>query len=287
MKTKTSGRPKKTVIDTLRTLIWYEYVAEQVLESYIERSINISINEINSAKASLKHLGDFFDQEDSNAWYKYSIGLISPNNTSLELVDNKIPFASTYFKHPIWNFLKTLPTGKLDLDIFYNKLSPETRSLLETEKITCKFNFSYTDTYDFLEFNNNVLEFYSCILFQYYQAKFRLKNKDIMSIFSYFWRNTDLIIYQSGASGYYLLKLMYLHLVQPDDTILSDLTVESNLEKLGLLPIILKELQANKKRYELLEERFNAFRLDGDQYTNSHIYIFLDGADTLVWPLKK
>ncbi|MCF8999199.1 hypothetical protein [Acinetobacter nectaris] len=124
---KNKRSSKKTVIDTLRTLIWYEYVAEQVLESYIERNIDISINEINSARASLKHLGDFFDQEDSNAWYKYSTGLINPNNTNLEFVDNKIPYASTYFKHPLWNFLKNLPRGKLDLNTFYQQISYQTR----------------------------------------------------------------------------------------------------------------------------------------------------------------
>ena len=35
-----SGRPKKTFIVTLKTLIWYEYVSEKVLFSNLGRVIN-------------------------------------------------------------------------------------------------------------------------------------------------------------------------------------------------------------------------------------------------------
>lgn len=93
----------------------------------------------------------------------------------------------------------------------------------------------------------------------------------------YFSRNTIRIIDQFGATGYYFLKLFKLHLIQPEKSVASNLTIESNLETQGLLIHILKALKANKKRYESLEKSFNTFQLDGEQYNNPTIYIFLDG----------
>lgn len=63
MNLKKSGRPQKTVIDILKTLVWFEYVADQVFKTYQERNINPSQSERNSKKASLKSLEVFFDQE--------------------------------------------------------------------------------------------------------------------------------------------------------------------------------------------------------------------------------
>jgi hypothetical protein len=85
MNLKKSGRPQKTVIDILKTLVWFEYVAVQVFQTYQKRNVTPSQNEKKSNKASLKSLEVFFDQEDSNIWYKYSIGSNSPNSESLEI----------------------------------------------------------------------------------------------------------------------------------------------------------------------------------------------------------
>ncbi|MCF8999200.1 hypothetical protein [Acinetobacter nectaris] len=142
------------------------------------------------------------------------------------------------------------------------------------------------DTNDYLKFEN-LLEFYSCIIYQYYKAKFELNDTEMQKTYFYFSHHTIHIVNQFGATGYYFLKLLRLHLLQSKTSIANNFTIESNLDKQQLLSTILKSLHANKKRYEPLEESFNAFRLDGDQYTNSNIYIFFNDTDTLVWPLKK
>lgn len=276
MSLKKIGRPKKTLIDTLKTLIWYEYVADEVFRSRLERNESISENEKNSHKASFKSLETFFDQEDSNIWYKYSIGSSSPNNESLELVDNKISKASLFFKHPLWDFLSRLPRGKLELENFYLQLSEHSRMLLESGEVNCTFNFSsYADGNDYSKFEN-LLEFYSCIIYQYYKFKFRIKADELEKVYFYFSRHTTHIIDQFGATGYYFLKLFKLHLIQSEKSVASDFTIESNLDRQNLLAHILKVLKANKKRYEHLDKIFNEFRLDGDQYRNSDIYFFVD-----------
>lgn len=273
MNLKKSGRPQKTVIDILKTLVWFEYVADQVFKTYQERNINPSQSERNSKKASLKSLEVFFDQEESNIWYKYSIGSSSPNSESLEFVDNKIPFASIYFKHPFWSFLKTLPSSKIDLQFFYSQLSENSRKLLESGEVTCQFYFTYTDGNDFSKFEN-LLEFYSCIIYKYYQAKFKIAPDEVQRIYFYFSRNTNHIFNQFGTIGYFLLKLMRLHLLQPESAVSSSFTVESNLNQQHLLSQTLKEINLNPKRYQLLNEKFDAFLLDGDSYKNHHTYIF-------------
>lgn len=283
MNLKKSGRPKKTVIDILKTLIWYEYVADEVFKSCFERNVSTSQNEKNSHKVSFKSLEVFFDQEDSNIWYKYSIGSSSPNNESLELVDNKIPNASLYFKHPLWNFLSTLPRGKLELENFYLQLSQHSRKLLESEDVKCTFNFtSFTDRDDYSKFEN-LLEFYSCIIHQYYRFKFKIRDDELEKVYFYFSRHTIHIIDQFGATGYYFLKLLKLHLIQSEKRVADSFTIESNLDRQNLLAHILKALKANKKRYEYLDKSFNEFQLDGDQYNNSDIYIFVD--DNVSYPL--
>lgn len=281
MNLKKSGRPQKTVIDILKTLVWFEYVAVQVFQTYQKRNVTPSHSEKKSNKASLKSLEVFFDQEDSNIWYKYSIGSNSPNSESLALVDNKIPCSSIYFNHPIWNFLKALPTGKLDLRFFYSQLSENSRQLLESNEVTCLFNFTYTDGNDFSKFEN-LLEFYSCIIYRYYQAKFKIDPKEVEKIYFYFSRNTNHILNQFGTIGYFLLKLMRLHLLQPEDSVSSSFTIESNLNQQQTLSRILKEINLNPKRYQLLTEKFDTFRLDGDSYKNPNTYIFLE--DDISYP---
>lgn len=59
MNLKKSGRPQKTVIDILKTLVWFEYVADQVFKTYQKRNITPSQSERNSKKASLKSLEVF------------------------------------------------------------------------------------------------------------------------------------------------------------------------------------------------------------------------------------
>lgn len=59
MNLKKSGRPQKTVIDILKTLVWFEYVAVQVFQTYQKRNVTPSQNEKKSNKASLKSLEVF------------------------------------------------------------------------------------------------------------------------------------------------------------------------------------------------------------------------------------
>ena len=141
MKPSKCGRPKKTVLDSLKTLVWYEYVSEQVFLYCMKRNIQLTDNELKNFRAGNKRLDIFFDLEGSNSWYKYSLAKISPTLESLELVDHKISGASIYFQHPIWNFLKDVPRGSLDVNQFYSRLNHKTREILEKEEVTCKFDF--------------------------------------------------------------------------------------------------------------------------------------------------
>lgn len=275
MKTGKCGRPKKTVIDSLKTLIWYEYVSEKVYLSCVKRNVQPTDNEVKSFRASNKRLDIFFDQEGSNSWYKYSIGEISPSLETLELVDHKISGASIYFQHPIWSFLKDLPNGNLDVNQFYSRLNHKTREILETKEVTCKFNFTYQDTNDYERFEN-LLEFYSAILYQYYKAKFEMNIKETERCYLYFSRNTNLIIDKFGATGYYFLQILKLHLKLSSNEVADGLSIESNLQSKNLFKEILKSSEKFTKRYVKLEKEITDFKLDGTRYEYNNLYIFID-----------
>ena len=72
--------------------------------------------------------------------------------------------------------VQTLPSGNLELEKFYLQLSENSRNLLGSNEVTCQFCFTYTDGNDFLKFEN-LLEFYSCIIYKYYLFKFKIKKK--------------------------------------------------------------------------------------------------------------
>ncbi len=280
MKPSKCGRPKKTVLDSLKTLVWYEYVSEQVFLYCMKRNIQLTDNELKNFRAGNKRLDIFFDLEGSNSWYKYSLAKISPTLESLELVDHKISGASIYFQHPIWNFLKDVPRGSLDVNQFYSRLNHKTREILEKEEVTCKFDFSYTDTNDYQKFEN-LLEFYSCILYQYYKAKFEMNNTEAEKCYFYFSRNTNHIIDEFGATGYFFLKILKLHLKLPSNALTHQFSIESNLNNQNLLKNMLTASKKFSKRYEKLEKDINDFQLDGAQYKNDHLYIVIENVETL------
>lgn len=270
------GRPKKTFIVVLKTLIWYEYVSEKVLFSNLERNIHTSDDSMRHFKASTRSLDEYFNQEESNTWYTYSVASHSPNKDTLELVDLKIPTSSIYFNHPIWNFLEILPRGKIDLQYFYDQLSKETQQIIDNKKIIFNFqNLNNEQTNDYLKFEN-LLEFYSYIIYQYYKAKFELNNTMIEDVIRYFEINTNPIIDQFGATGYYFLKLLFLHFTTPKEINFKRLDIESCLKKIGLLEHIVNAITKNPLRYDPLENRFKDYRLDGEQYEGSKIYIDLE-----------
>ena len=64
MKTSKCGRPKKTVLDSLKTLVWYEYVSEQVFLYCMKRNIQLTDNELKNFRAGNKRLDIFFDLDD-------------------------------------------------------------------------------------------------------------------------------------------------------------------------------------------------------------------------------
>ncbi len=262
-----SGRPKKTFIVTLKTLIWYEYVSEKVLFSNLTRNIHPSENEILNLQASTKKLDDYFDQEGSNTWYTYSIASHTPSKKTVEFVNHKIPNSSTYFNHPIWNFLEILPRGKIDLHNFYNQLSYQTQKIIEKTNINFNHDFSMFE---------NVLEFYSFIVYQYYKAKFELNTPMIKHVIKYFEINTNPIIDQFGAIGYYFLKLLFLHFTPPKELNLKNIDAENCLREIGLLEHIVNAITKNPLKYNPLESRFKNFRLDGEQYQGSKVYIDIE-----------
>lgn len=261
------GRPKKTFIVTLKTLIWYEYVSEKVLFSNVARNIPPSDNEILNLQASTKKLDDYFDQEESNTWYKYSIASHTPSKKTVEFVNHKIPSSSIYFNHPIWNFLEMLPRGKTDLHNFHNQLNDKTQKIIE--KTTINFN------HDFSMFEN-LLEFYSFIVYQYYRAKFELNTLMIKHVIKYFEVNTNPIIDQFGATGYYFLKLLFLHFTPPKELNFKNTDVENCLREIGLLEQIVNAITKNPLKYNPLESRFKDFRLDGEQYEGSKVYLDIE-----------
>lgn len=280
MKPSKCGRPKKTVIDALKTLFWYEYVSEKVYLSCVQRNEQLTDNEIKNFRAGNKRLDSFFDQEGSNTWYKYSIMKISPSHESLKLVDYKIQGASTYFQHPIWSFLEDLPRGNMDVDQFYYRLDRKTREILEIGEVKCGFNFTYQDTNDYQKFEN-LLEFYSCILYQYYKAKFAMNNMEAERCYFYFSRNTNHIIDKFGATGYYFLKILKLHLKLPSNQVTHQFSIESNLNNQDLLKYMLTASKKFPKRYEKLEKDIADFKLDGTQYKKDNLYILIDDLEGL------
>ena len=122
-----TSRIRKNAINYLRTIIWYENISSNVS---IKRRIAVEINkdfrlgpdptetENLLFIANANRVSEFFDQQESAIWYKYSLGTTAPNKSTLEICEVKIPESSVYFQHPIWKLLERFPTHE-DLKIFY------------------------------------------------------------------------------------------------------------------------------------------------------------------------
>ena len=125
-----TSRIRKNAINYLRTIIWYENISINVS---IKRRIAVEINKAFRLGpdptetenllfiANANRVSEFFDQQESAIWYKYSLGTTAPNKSTLEICEVKIPESSVYFQHPIWKLLERFPTHE-DLKIFYATL---------------------------------------------------------------------------------------------------------------------------------------------------------------------
>ena len=98
----------------------------------------------------------------------------------------------------------------------------------------------------------------------------------IKHVIKYFEINTNPIIDQFGAIGYYFLKLLFLHFTPPKELNLKNIDAENCLREIGLLEHIVNAITKNPLKYNPLESRFKNFRLDGEQYQGSKVYIDIE-----------
>lgn len=108
-----------------------------------------------------------------------------------------------------------------------------------------------------------------------------MNNTEAEKCYFYFSRNTNHIIDEFGATGYFFLKILKLHLKLPSNALTHQFSIESNLNNQNLLKNMLTASKKFSKRYEKLEKDINDFQLDGAQYKNDHLYIVIENVETL------
>lgn len=287
------GQPKKNILNALQTIFWYRYVEmrvvanlhEEELEQFYKakdcniwlkkldeqirlreafHSSKLSEEEINSYHTNPNKVGHHFNQAESRIWYKYAKGETKPNAVKLARIDKVINNASFYFKHPIWNFLKTRPNTKADLDIFLQKLEQSSIKAINNGKIIDPRRF-YTDQCfdkdEFLKYGN-ILDFYSYILYSYYVARFALDSQEIDNCIVFFICNLEPIISIFCLESIFFLKICQIHMKPMKFSDLEEFEIFKHFEVIGLLPTIREQLKNENNNYDFLSNLTDQFILD-------------------------
>ncbi|MGX9607708.1 MULTISPECIES: hypothetical protein [Acinetobacter] len=211
-----AGRPKKSAVNLLQTIFWYEYVNLNICASNLERGERLTEEAQHIFKTHANKIADFFEQNESGIWYKYRDGIKTPSKSTLEYIDLKVPNASVYFYHPLWKFLDTIPSSR-DLEKLYANLELETRKAIEKGLV---LNPQYQHpNYDLdeMEFTKyaNILDFYAYILYCYYKAKFILDLKLMQNTIDFFKKNIPILFQLQGELSIFFFDLYTKHLIMP------------------------------------------------------------------------
>ncbi|EZQ12161.1 hypothetical protein [Acinetobacter sp. Ver3] len=251
------GRPKKTAIDILQTMYWYEYINMQVCASCAEREESLTSEENNSYQTHANKIANFFDQIESGVWYKYKEGTKKPTEKTLEFTDLKIPNSSVYFHHPIWIFLSKIPSAK-DLAEFYKALEVDTRKAIERGYALDprKKHIDYSlESYEFTVYAN-FLDFWSYILYCYYKAKFELDLESIENVIAFFHANLPIGFKYVGELTVLFFDIYSEHLQRPKQQSL--LSWEETLSEENIFQI--KKIRESK-RYSSFYSKWDEFAL--------------------------
>ncbi|MCO8047070.1 hypothetical protein [Acinetobacter towneri] len=259
-----SGRPKTGFVTKLKTIIWYEQVAERVLKENIQNNVRPHQTELDSRSASKNKLDKFFNENGSKIWTKFSTGQVSPV-TKLKIVENKLPNTIIYFIHPIWEILSKTYVTEEDLYNFYKNLNSFTQKTIQTKNIkdvVINFDANFAKEFDC------VLDLYSFLLFKTYQSKFKLHIQNLEYSYLALMEYSLLIINLIGCSGYYLIKLLQLHFqLEPNSRLIEmGADIDFHLKQINQYHILKIAHDNNPQRYTVLKNHFDDFKNEFHKY---------------------
>jgi len=127
MSVKRQGRPRKTVPDIIKTMLWYRIVADHL--------------QVNSAYALEKHFFPEIFKKGENRlainrpcrWDKYRRGIYVPNKYYVDLVEEECPGTRLWIEHPLWEIIKQKDSNLVELYNQLSKLRPEVTEILFRE----------------------------------------------------------------------------------------------------------------------------------------------------------
>ena len=259
-----SGRPKTGFVTKLKTIIWYEHVAERVLNENTQNNVRPHQTELDSRLASKNKLDNFFGENGSKIWTKFSIGQVSPV-TKIKIVEKKLPNSSIYFVHPIWEILSKTYVSEADLYKFYENLNSSTQKIIRKkniEEVVIDFDANFEKEFE------NILDLYSFLLFNTYQSKFNLHIQNLEYSYLALLQYSSLIIDLIGSTGYYLIKLIELHFQLEPNSRLNKMRADFDfhLKQINLYNIVQNAFKTNPQRYTLLKNYFDDFRNEFYKY---------------------
>lgn len=253
------GRPKKSAVDMIQTIFWYEYINMLVCASNLERKISMTTKETVTYQTHANKIAYFFDQIESGAWYKYRDGIKKPSKTTLEYIEIKFENSSFYFNHPLWDFLKSTPSNN-SLMILYQQLEPKTHEAIESGKILdpSKPHPNYdVESLEFLTYSN-FLDFWAYILYVYYQAKNDLDLEALMNTVVFFEKNIPVAFQFFGELSPFFLDIYSSHLKKPKEIQSLDWMSWCERNYLSVEEIISLR---NQNRYERLNQLLKVFSI--------------------------
>lgn len=259
-----SGRPKTSFVTRLKTIIWYEHVAERVFYENHQNNVKLHQTELDSFSASKNKLDRFFGENGSKIWTKFSTGQVSPI-TKIKIVEKMLPNSSIYFIHPIWEILDKTYINEADLYNFYKNLNSNTQKIISEkniEDVIINFDVKFCTEFE------NILDVYSFLFFKTYQSKFNLQIKNLEYSYLSLLQYSSLIIDLIGSTGYYLIELLILHFQLAPDSRVNKMKadLDFHLKQINLYDVVQDAFNNNPQRYILLNNHFNDFRNEFYEY---------------------